>query len=57
MKEMTTDLNEEVLKYLAQNNKLDTLKFASLLNVDHQKVIGAVKSLQALGDVSIVIIF
>lgn len=47
---MASDLGEEILKYLDGKGDIDTLDLANVLNQDHQKVIGAVKSLQALGD-------
>jgi phenylalanyl-tRNA synthetase alpha chain len=50
---MASDLSEKVLQYLDGHENIDTLHLAELLSVDHQKVIGAVKSLQALGDVSV----
>ena len=45
------DLAESVLQYLDKNEKADTIDLAITLNEDHQKVVGAVKSLQAFGDV------
>ncbi len=49
-----SDLNEEILNYLDLNSSLDTLEYAKSLGLDHQKVIGAVKSLQSQSqDVSI----
>jgi len=48
--EMTSDLSEKVLEYLDNYGNVDTLDLAEYLHVDHQKVIGAVKSLQAAGD-------
>jgi hypothetical protein len=50
---MASDLSEKVLQYLDGLESIDTLHLAELLSVDHQKVVGAVKSLQALGDVSV----
>ena len=41
-----TDLNEVILQFLDANSTLDSLKFASDQNLDHQKVVGAIKSLQ-----------
>lgn len=41
-----TDLNEQMLQFLEANSTLDSLKYASDQNVDHQKVVGAIKSLQ-----------
>jgi phenylalanyl-tRNA synthetase alpha chain len=49
-----SDLSERLLLYLDGHERVDTLHLAALFKVDHQKVIGAVKSLQAVGDVSIV---
>jgi phenylalanyl-tRNA synthetase alpha chain len=48
-----SDLSERLLWYLDANERVDTLHLAALFKVDHQKVIGAVKSLQAVGDVSV----
>jgi len=48
--EMTSDLSEKVLEYLDKYGNIDTLDLAEYLHVDHQKVVGAVKSLQAAGD-------
>lgn len=42
------ELNERILHYLEKCDKVDTLKLASEFNEDHQKVVGAVKSLEAL---------
>ncbi|XP_045767572.1 phenylalanine--tRNA ligase alpha subunit [Maniola jurtina] len=42
------ELNERILKYLDAFDKVDTLNLASEFNEDHQKVVGAVKSLEAL---------
>lgn len=42
------ELNERILKYLEGSDNVDTLKLASEFNEDHQKVVGAVKSLEAL---------
>ena len=41
-----SELNEEILAYLDANSQLDTLEYSKLKNLDHQKVVGAVKSLQ-----------
>lgn len=40
------ELNEEILKFLDTNSKLESLQYAEKLNLDHQKVVGAIKSLQ-----------
>lgn len=43
-----SELNQEILEYLAKADKktLDTFEYARVNNLDHQKVVGAVKSLQ-----------
>lgn len=46
------DTVDAVLRYLSENDSVDTYDLAKLLNEDHQKVVGAVKSVQSLGDVS-----
>jgi len=50
---MVSDISVRVLQYLDGHDTVDTLRLAGLFNVDHQKVVGAVKSLQAIGDVSV----
>jgi phenylalanyl-tRNA synthetase alpha chain len=42
------DLPETILKLLSETEFLNTLELAVQLNEDHQKVVGAVKSLQAV---------
>uniref|UniRef100_A0A1B6L7A2 phenylalanine--tRNA ligase n=1 Tax=Graphocephala atropunctata TaxID=36148 RepID=A0A1B6L7A2_9HEMI len=44
-------LSESILVKVSELNCVDTLTLSSLLNEDHQKVIGAVKSIQILGDI------
>lgn len=44
---------EEILKYLAKNNEVNTLKLAGIFQEDHQKIIGTLKSIQAHGDLVI----
>lgn len=41
-----TDLNEQMLQFLEANSTLDSLKYSADQNIDHQKVVGAIKSLQ-----------
>ena len=48
---MATDLTEKILKIIDSKNEIDTYDLAGELNEDHQKIIGAVKSLQALGNI------
>lgn len=42
------ELNERILHYLDKTDKVDTLVLASEFDEDHQKIVGAVKSLEAL---------
>lgn len=42
------ELNERILNYLNDLNEVDTLKLAEEFGEDHQKIIGAVKSIEAL---------
>ncbi|XP_075217209.1 phenylalanine--tRNA ligase alpha subunit [Lycorma delicatula] len=48
---MSVELGEQILVYLDKVSEVDTLKLSHILSEDHQKIVGAVKSLQALGDV------
>ncbi|KAL1509858.1 hypothetical protein ABEB36_004533 [Hypothenemus hampei] len=45
---------ERILKYLSENSDVSTLKLAEIFNEGHQKVIGALKSIQANGELVIV---
>lgn len=47
-------LNEKILEYVSEKKEVNTIQIAELLNEDHQKVIGALKSIQAHGDLLIV---
>lgn len=47
---MQLELTEQILKYIEQNEKADTLDLAAEFNEDHQKVVGALNSIQAHGD-------
>ncbi|KAF9791680.1 hypothetical protein SFRURICE_020079 [Spodoptera frugiperda] len=42
------ELNERILHYLDKTDKVDTIKLANEFEEDHQKIVGAVKSLEAL---------
>lgn len=44
------DLVEEILLHVSKTENASTLDLARLLEVDHQKVVGALKSIQATGD-------
>ena len=46
-----SDLNEDILKVINIQGKTNSLKLAEKLSQDHNKVVGAIKSLQCLGDV------
>lgn len=46
------DLTDVVLEAVNKKGGVETLELAAQLSVDHQKIVGAVKSLQSLGDVS-----
>ena len=47
-----SELNDEILNYLETNSNLDTYQYAKTNQLDHQKVVGAVKSLQTNEGVS-----
>lgn len=44
-------LGEEILRLINAEGKINSLDIAAKLGVDHQKVVGALKSLDSLGDV------
>ena len=46
------DYREVVLQAVDESGEVDTLSLAKKLGVDHQVLVGAVKSLQSLGNVS-----
>ncbi|KAG8222385.1 hypothetical protein J437_LFUL003005 [Ladona fulva] len=48
---MASDLPHKILLYLNENGSTDTIQLSLCMKEDHQKVVGAVKSLQSLGDV------
>jgi phenylalanyl-tRNA synthetase alpha chain len=50
LKEMALNLSQKILDYLNQYGSVDSLDLAEHLQEDHQKIVGAVKSLQAAGD-------
>ena len=47
------ELAERLLQLIAERDQIHTIDVAKELNIDHQKIVGAVKSLQSLGDVSV----
>jgi len=48
------NLTEEILKAVEDKGSLDTYEYATATGKDHQTVVGVIKSIQALGDVSFV---
>ncbi|SPP88889.1 phenylalanine--tRNA ligase alpha subunit [Drosophila guanche] len=47
---MSTELTERILQHLDNTDQVDTLDLATLFAVDHQKIVGALKSIQAHGE-------
>ncbi|EEZ97297.1 phenylalanine--tRNA ligase alpha subunit [Tribolium castaneum] len=45
-----SDLSEKILRHVSETSPLNTLDLAQLLATDHQKIVGALKSIQAHGD-------
>jgi hypothetical protein len=41
-----SDLNEQILAYIESHDTLDTLEYSIEKKQDHQKIIGAIKSIQ-----------
>lgn len=41
-----SELNEEILQFLDKNSGFDSLEYAEKNKLDHQKIVGAIKSLQ-----------
>jgi len=48
---MASEIGEKILVHLETTSPVDTLKLSELWLEDHQKIVGAVKSLQSLGDI------
>lgn len=44
---MTVDLTEQILKYIEKHGEVNTLDLVPVLGEDHQKIIGALKSIEA----------
>ena len=53
---MATDLEEVILEFLSNHESLNSYKYAKDVEKDHQTVFGTLKSLEALGNVSLCII-
>lgn len=47
---MQPELTEQILKHIEKHDKADTLDLAAEFGEDHQKVVGALKSIQTHGD-------
>lgn len=50
---MTSELTERILKYVENHENVDTLDLVPILNEEHQKIIGALKSIEAHGELLI----
>ncbi|KAH9489632.1 hypothetical protein Btru_037337 [Bulinus truncatus] len=46
-----SELTEKILLEIEKHNKADSIQLARLFNVNHQAVVGAIKSLQSLGEI------
>lgn len=49
---MAKQLSDQILDYIDKHGKLNSLYLAEVFKENHQKIIGAIKSIEALGDVS-----
>lgn len=47
---MQLELTEQILKYVDENDKVDTIDLVPVFGVDHQKIVGALKSIEANGE-------
>lgn len=47
---MKLELTEQILKYVDDHGEVDTLDLVPVLGVDHQKIVGALKSIEANGE-------
>ena len=50
------EIQEKILNLLNESGSFDSLKASNPLGLDHQKVVGGIKSLQSIGNVSSFII-
>ena len=46
------EIGEVILQHVEKENQITSEELAQRLGKDHQQIVGAVKSLQCLGDVS-----
>lgn len=44
---MQLELTEQLLKYVDENGQVDTLALVPIFGVDHQKIVGALKSIES----------
>lgn len=47
---MQLELTEQLLKYVDENGQVDTLALVPVFGVDHQKIVGALKSVESNGE-------
>lgn len=47
---MQLELTEQILKHVDENGPVDTLDLVPVFGVDHQKIVGALKSIEANGE-------
>lgn len=47
---MQPELTERILQHIEKVDSVNTLELVSILNEEHQKIIGALKSIEATGD-------
>lgn len=47
---MQPELTEQILQYIEQHGSVDTLDLVAHFGLDHQKIVGALKSIEAHGD-------
>lgn len=47
---MQPELTEQILLHIEQHGSVDTLDLVQLLGCDHQRIVGALKSIEAHGD-------
>lgn len=47
---MQLELTEQILNYIQEHEKADTIDLAAQFSEDHQKIIGAIKSIEAHGE-------
>lgn len=50
---MAKQLTDRILEYLDKHNETNSLDLVNEFKTDHQKIIGAIKSLETIPDVSL----